>query len=234
MDGTSRVIIYGAAGYTGRLASEHAKALGLPTILVGRARASIVGLAILLDVPYRVFDLEGPSIIVSVLREERIKVLLNCAGPFVLGTAAPLIAACIETGVHYLDISAELSSYQLATDRSDDAKAAGVMLLPGCGGSVAMLGCLAGHAAQRIRGPTHIDIALRVAGSMSRGSVVSAAQGSMAGSQCHQRLGNGLVPWFTTDEACRQFDFEDGGGPCFVLPSHAAGSDHHLEVYGRG
>ncbi|KAL2802501.1 hypothetical protein BJX63DRAFT_426034 [Aspergillus granulosus] len=74
-----------------------------------------------------------------------ITVLLNCAGPF-FRTAEPLINACIRNKVHYLDIAAELDSYKLADKHDTQAKAANVMLLPGCGGSVAMLGCLASHA----------------------------------------------------------------------------------------
>ncbi|KAK7962916.1 uncharacterized protein PG986_003741 [Apiospora aurea] len=219
----SRIMIYGATGYTARLATDHAQALALPLILAGRTRATLSRLAASLDdAPYRVFDLDDHCTVVSALQEADTKVLLNCAGPFA-STAAPLIAACIEAGgVHYLDISAELATYQLAADRSDDAAAAGVMLLPGCGGSVAMLGCLAGHVLRRIESPTRIDIALRVAGPMSRGSVVSAAQGSMAGAAALQRRVGELVPWQkeTGEEASSgQFDFDNGEGvgSCFPV-----------------
>ncbi|KAK8123162.1 NAD(P)-binding protein [Apiospora sp. TS-2023a] len=223
----ARVMIYGASGYTGRLASEQAKTLNLPLILAGRSEAAVAHVATSLDVPYRVFDLDEPKIVASALRDEDLKVLLNCAGPFAL-TAQPLIATCIETGVHYLDISAELGSYQLAFDLSDAAKKANVMLLPGCGGSVAMLGCLAAHALRNIRSPTQIDIALRVAGPMSRGSIASAAGSVMAGDRCLQRRDGKLVPWSEQegedeagagDNVCQQFDFGDGEGlvACFPL-----------------
>lgn len=51
--------------------------------------------------------------------------------------------AAIRNGVHYLDIAAELEVYRLAQSLDAQAVAAGVMLLPGGGGSVAMLDCLA-------------------------------------------------------------------------------------------
>ncbi|KAK7985793.1 hypothetical protein PG996_004966 [Apiospora saccharicola] len=223
----SRVMIYGASGYTGRLASEQAKTLNLPLILAGRSEAAVAHVATSLDVPYRVFYLIDATLNISILRGEGVQVLLNCAGPFAL-TAEPLIAACIEAGVHYLDISAELGSYQLALDRSDAAKKANVMLLPGCGGSVAMLGCLAAHALRNTQSPTQIDIALRVAGPMSRGSVASATGSAMAGAQCLQRLEDKLVPLRPAQEEDRagngeedsspQFDFDNGDGSVSCFP----------------
>lgn len=71
-----------------------------------------------------------------------IQVLLNCAGPF-SRTVGPLVEACIKNSVHYLDIFAELDSYRIVEGRDQDAIRPKVILLPVCGGSVAMLGCLA-------------------------------------------------------------------------------------------
>lgn len=228
----ARVMIYGATGYTGRLASEQGKALRLPLLLAGRSEAPVAHVAASLNLPYRVFCLDNDddsTVIVSVLKDEGIGVLLNCAGPFAR-TAPPLLAACIEAGVHYLDISAELGSYQLtAAARADGAaERAGVMLLPGCGGSVAMLGCLAAHALRGFqKRPDRIDVALRVAGPMSRGSVVSAAGGDMAGGRCLQRLGGRLVPIYVPEEdgagqeggdLSRPFDFGNGEGDVSCFP----------------
>ncbi|SRR5690242_12584833 len=74
------------------------------------------------------------------------------------------MSTCIQNGVHYLDISAELNSYQLAEANDQIAKDANVMLLPGCGGSVAMLGCLLGKVIEKVKTPIAIDVALSVAG----------------------------------------------------------------------
>jgi short subunit dehydrogenase-like uncharacterized protein len=137
------LMIYGASGYTGRLTCEEARSLGLDLIVGGRSATKLASLGASLGVPYRVFGLDDPSAVDSAF--SGIGVLLNCAGPF-HQTAEPLMDACIRNGVHYLDISAELDTYILAERKSDEAKQANVMLLPGCGGSVAMLGCLAGYA----------------------------------------------------------------------------------------
>lgn len=221
----AHLMIYGASGYTGRLASEHAQTFGLPLVVAGRSEAAVARVAASLNAPYRIFGLDDPGSTASALENADVRVLLNCAGPFA-STAAPLVAACVAAGVHYLDISAELGSYQLALERHDAARTAGAMLLPGCGGSVAMLGCLAAHALRNMQSPTHIDVALRVAGPMSRGSMASAARSAMAGARCWQRLGDELVPWGrgededgSTGPAGRPFDFDDGAGPvpCFPI-----------------
>ncbi|RHZ59783.1 uncharacterized protein CDV56_101937 [Aspergillus thermomutatus] len=97
--------------YTGRFASEYAKSVGMDVVLAGRAESKVKELAFSHNLPYRVFDLTSPQLVRSGL--DGIRVLLNCAGPFTR-TAGPLINACIKLRIHYLDISAELVSYQLA------------------------------------------------------------------------------------------------------------------------
>ncbi|KAK7430949.1 hypothetical protein QQZ08_002478 [Neonectria magnoliae] len=207
----STLMIYGAAGYTGRMASLHAKSLGLDFLLAGRTEAKVKDFASSLNVPYRVFDVNNAQLIDSALGG--ISVILNCAGPF-MRTAEPLMMACIRNGVHYLDIAAELDSYRLADQSDEEAKGANVMLMPGCGGSVAMLGCLAGHTIGYVKNPASIDIALHVAGSMSRGSAASAAENLTT--ERLQRVNGILVPDDVGDT--RQFDFNNGKGPVFAFP----------------
>ena len=59
-------------------------------------------------------------------------VVLNCAGPF-SRTAAQLVAACLRAKVHYLDITGELAVLEGMAGRDDQARAAGITLLPGAG-----------------------------------------------------------------------------------------------------
>jgi hypothetical protein len=86
------------------------------------------------------------------------------------------------------------------------------MLLPGSGGSVAMLGCLAGHAAQRVSTVRRIGIALHVNGAMSRGSAISAAE-SMTTEVLHRV--DGTLASRNPDDV-REFDF--GTGPVICQP----------------
>jgi short subunit dehydrogenase-like uncharacterized protein len=203
----ARLMIYGATGYTGSLASEYAKSIGLEFIIAGRTTLKLQQLASSLNVLYRKLDvLDSPAHIDSSLKD--IAVLLNCAGPF-HRTARPLMEACIRNGVHYLDIAAELDSYEHAGELNKEAKNAKVMLMPGCGGSVAMLGCLAMHVVKRLNSPISIDIALHVAGPVSRGSAISAQEGAII---TKPRLVLGRKVEQEDSQGSKEFDFGDGRG----------------------
>lgn len=168
-----KLLIYGAAGYTGAMVAEQAKSAGLNVEIAGRDAAKLQKLAERLSVPYRVFPLDEP--LGSAL--EGVDVLLNCAGPFAL-TAHPLMHACIEAGVSYLDITAEINVYRLAERLSVQAAKAGVMLLPGVGWDVVPTDCLAMHVAQRVRSPQSLRVALQVAGPCREGQQSAPAKSS--------------------------------------------------------
>jgi short subunit dehydrogenase-like uncharacterized protein len=206
----NKLMIYGATGYTGRMAAERAAASGTPLVLAGRNAAALVSLAASLGVEYRVFPLDDTAEIDRSLRG--VGALLNCAGPFAR-TADVLMRACIRNGVHYLDVAAELDGYRLAEVLDVEAKAAGVMLLPGSGGSVAMLGCLAGHTVARTSNPSSIRVAMHVSGGLSRGSAVS-AMGSVT-SETLARVDGTLVA--RSAGAIRKLDFGKGPVNCFQV-----------------
>jgi short subunit dehydrogenase-like uncharacterized protein len=203
-------MIYGATGYTGRMAAEHAKVKVLKLVLAGRRPQPLADLASALGAEPRVFDLAERGAINRALSD--VSVLLNCAGPY-LRTAKPLMDASITSGVHYLDIAAELDSYRLAEEYDRQAAAAQIMLLPGCGGSVAMLGCLASHTAKRVRVPRKIAVALHVSGSMSRGSAISASENLTT--ETLVRADHRLVR--RNGAEMRTFDFGRGPVTCFPV-----------------
>lgn len=206
----AKLMIYGATGYTGRMAAEHAKVAGVPLVLAGRSEAALSKLSADLGVEYRVFGLEDAATIGSGLAS--ISVILNCAGPF-MRTADALMRASIHNGIHYLDTAAELDSYRLAEGLHDQAKAAGVMLMPGGGGSVAMLGSLAGHGAARVANPRKVRIALHVAGGLSRGSAISAMENVSV--KTLARVDGELVA--VAADGIRKFDFGKGAVDCFPV-----------------
>jgi len=203
----TKLMIYGATGYTGRMAAEHAKAAGTPIVLAGRNEATLAKLSSELGVEYRAFRLDDGAAIDTGLAG--ISVLLNCAGPF-MRTADALMKAALRKGVHYLDTAAELDSYRLAEALDDEAKAAGVMLMPGGGGSVAMLGSLAGHAVERVAKPRKIRIVLQVAGGLSRGSAISATENLTV--ETMKRVHGALIP---AEADVQTFDFGRGAVDCF-------------------
>ncbi|WP_455914574.1 saccharopine dehydrogenase family protein [Pseudomonas syringae] len=203
----SSLLIYGATGYTGRMAAERAKAQGLVFEIAGRNRHQLEAFAAQLGVPYRVFDADGNA----AASLSGISVLLNFAGPFA-HTAEPLMRACIHAGVDYLDITAEINVYRLAERLGAEAFAQGVMLLPGVGWDVVPTDALALHVARRVDQPRSLRIALQVPGSMSRGSAKSVSE--IIGAGVLARVAGELVA--TPDAPPRQFDF--GQGPMLCVP----------------
>ncbi|MCV3768232.1 saccharopine dehydrogenase family protein [Rhizobium sp. TRM95796] len=203
----TKLMIYGATGYTGRMAAEHAIAARTPIVLGGRSEATLAKLASKLGVEYRAFGLDDDAAIGTGLAG--ISVLLNCAGPF-MRTADALMKASIRNGVHYLDTAAELDSYRLAEALDNEAKAAGVMLMPGGGGSVAMLGSLAGRGVERVSKPRKIRIVLHVAGGLSRGSAISATENLTV--ETLKRVHGALTP---AEVDIETFDFGKGAVDCF-------------------
>lgn len=204
-----KMMIYGATGYTGRMVAEHAKSAGTQVVLAGRSEGALAKLAAEHSVEYRVFALDDADAIDQNLLD--ISVLLNCAGPF-MRTAKPLMEASVRNGMHYLDTAAELDSYRLAERLDDEAKAADVMLMPGGGGSVAMLGSLAGHAVAGVQSPRKIRIAMHVSGGMSRGSAISATENMTA--ETLARVDGELV---TVANSIRKFDFGQGAVDSFQV-----------------
>lgn len=201
-------MIYGATGYTGRMAAELAKGRGLDVVIAGRNAEKLQSLAARLDVPYRLFNADAQA----AKSLEGIAVLLNFAGPF--AQAAPaLMQACIEAGVDYLDITAEINVYRQAEQLGAQAATAGVMLLPGVGWDVVPTDCLAVHVARRVQQPHTLRIALQVAGSMSRGSALSVSE--IIGAGLLARADGQLVA--TPEAQPRHFDFGDGPVPCAPL-----------------
>lgn len=206
----SRLLIYGATGYTGRMAVARAKEAGLDVTVAGRDAVKLAALAQALDVPALAFALDDPGVLNAQL--VGFTAVLNCAGPFAK-TAEPLMRACIAIGVHYLDITAEIKIYQLAEALSDAALNAGVMLLPGVGWDVVPTDSLTMHLAQRVHKPHSLRIALQVAGSMSRGSATTV--GEIVGAGLLARIDGKLV---NHDSAqARGFDFGDGVVECAPL-----------------
>jgi short subunit dehydrogenase-like uncharacterized protein len=204
----NKLMIYGATGYTGRMAAEHAKAQGLDVVIAGRNRESLESLAAQLGVPYRVFTPDNQA----AESLEGIGVLLNFAGPFAQ-TADALMQACIKVGLDYLDITAEINVYRLAERLGAQAAEAGVMLLPGVGWDVVPTDCLAMHVARRVQDPQALKVALQVAGSMSRGSALSVSE--IIGAGLLARVDGLLVA--TPDTKPQHFDFGDGPALCAPL-----------------
>ena len=123
-------LLYGANGYTARLIIDESLKQGLKPILAGRNQEKIEALAKKYKLPSRIFDLGQASQIQQHL--EGVSVCLNAAGPF-SKTALPLAKACINKGVHYLDITGEIAVFEDIKKLDGLARGQDIMLMPGTG-----------------------------------------------------------------------------------------------------
>ncbi len=133
-------ILYGAYGETGQFISTHAVALGLQPILAGRDPVRLTELANKLGLEHRVTMLDDPDQLDALLADATL--VINCASPFAW-SAMPMVDACLRTNTHYLDLSGEFRALQAVLDRDAEARACGVLLLPGAGFDVIPTDCVA-------------------------------------------------------------------------------------------
>lgn len=165
----NKLLIYGASGYTGKIIAARAKELNLDFEIAGREEDKIKVLARELNVPYHVFNVEDEKEWEQALGGKF--VLINAAGPFQF-TAKQAMDACLRAGVHYLDISAELETYQLAESLDSQAKSAKIQLISGAGLFVSY-DALAVHLSKLVAEPQELKVGFRHYGGFSKGSILS-------------------------------------------------------------
>jgi short subunit dehydrogenase-like uncharacterized protein len=131
------VVLYGAAGFTGRQTvayfAQHAPA-DLRWAIAGRHRAR-------LDAARAESGAQAVEILIADSRDQatvdavvsRTRLVLNTAGPFALyGT--PVVDACVRFGTHYVDITGETPwVHDLISRYHERAAAAGTRIIPCCG-----------------------------------------------------------------------------------------------------
>jgi short subunit dehydrogenase-like uncharacterized protein len=153
-------MLYGATGYTGTLIAQRGLDSGHHPVLAGRSAPAVSALGERLGLPHRVLSLDDPGALKGALAD--VGLVLNAAGPF-LHTAVPLAQACLDAGVHYLDISNELQVFRALYDLDEGAKPAGVSIIPGVGFGVIATNCLARYVSEAVGGAEHLEVASRVA-----------------------------------------------------------------------
>jgi short subunit dehydrogenase-like uncharacterized protein len=171
-----KILVYGSYGYTGQLIVEHAVKQGLQLILAGRDEVQLRAQAEKYNLQYRAFSLDNTAALDSALQE--VDAVLHCAGPFVL-TFRQMAEACIRNKKHYVDISGEIEGFEALAKMDEDAKRAGVMLLPGGGFDVVPSDCLSAYTAGKLPNATSLNLYIKSIGSgVSRGTARSGIENS--------------------------------------------------------
>lgn len=215
------LLIYGANGYTGRLIVPVAVARGLRPILAGRDAAAVSALAAEHGLEARPVSLDDASALDTALRG--VTVVLHCAGPF-SRTSRPMVDACLRAGAHYLDITGEVDVFEACAARDADAKARGIMLLPGTGFDVVPSDCLASHLARRMPDATGIALGFRSMGGVSRGTALTMAEG-MGRPGVIRR--NGRITPVPPGYHTRTIDFGDGAMLAVTIPWGDVSTAYH-------
>jgi short subunit dehydrogenase-like uncharacterized protein len=171
-------LLYGANGYTGALIARLAVQRGERPVLAGRSQQPITALAAELGLQHRVFGLTDPDAIRRGL--DGMTAVVHCAGPF-SATAGPMARACVNAGVHYVDITGEIEVFEELHQLHDRARAAGSVLLPGAGFDVVPTDCVAAMLAEALPGASRLDLAFMVGGGPSPGTAKSMVEGMRNG-----------------------------------------------------
>jgi short subunit dehydrogenase-like uncharacterized protein len=205
----SAFLLYGANGYTGRLLAREAVVRGLRPVLAGRNAEAIRPLALELGLEHRVFSLDDAAATRAGL--EGVQVVLHCAGPFAR-TAQPMVDACLEARVHYLDITGEISVFETLARRDSEAMAAGILLLPGAGFDVVPSDCLAAHLHRRLPSAKRLTLAFQGIGRVSRGTATTIVENLHRGGVVRQ---GGILT--SVPAAWRTRDIDFGQGPTLAV-----------------
>jgi len=202
---TGKILVYGSYGYTGNLIARFAKEDGVDVVLSGRNAERLREQAARLGFDFVPADLSDPESIRNALRD--MDVVIHCAGPY-SHTYEAMAQACLDTHTHYVDFTGEVEVFEGLWAMDEEAKRAGVMLLPGTGFDVVPSDCLAAHLKSRCPEATHLELAFRGrGGGISHGTAKTMVEGMVQIGMARRDGELGEVPaaWKT-----RAIDFGDG------------------------
>jgi short subunit dehydrogenase-like uncharacterized protein len=208
--------IYGAYGFTGELLAREAAGRGHRPLLLGRRKGPLEALARELDTEFRVTPLDDPRALRGALAG--VTAVIHVAGPFI-ETAPPMVAVCLDAGVHYLDVTGEVPVFEAIFELDDRARDAGVLLLPGVGFDVVPTDAVAGLLARVLPEAMSLDLAILSPGSPSPGTMETIVEHLPRGLLV-RREGRLRPARLRAREFLRQADFGPGptGGVRPVLP----------------
>lgn len=160
-------LIYGAYGYTGHLIVAEAAKRGHLPVIAGRDEEKLLPLSDRYGLNFRAFDLSDHRKVKNHL--DGIGLVLNCAGPF-SHTASVMRTACLEMGVHYLDITGEIAVLQASYETHEQARRQGCVVVSGVGFDVVPTDFLAHALKEKLPSATHLELAFAGDGGISPGT----------------------------------------------------------------
>jgi short subunit dehydrogenase-like uncharacterized protein len=206
------LLIYGANGYTGRLIVDECVRRGLRPILAARRAETLTELAAPLGLEARAFALGAPDQIARML--DGVRVVLHAAGPF-FRTSVPMLAACLAHQVHYLDVTGEIVVFEACKAHDAEAKARGIVVLPGVGFDVVPTDCLAAQLAARLPDAMLLELAFAGGGAFSRGTLKTMVLGLNDGGAIRR---GGRITRVPTAWKTQRIQFRDRARGAVTIP----------------
>lgn len=167
--GHGRWMIYGANGYTGRLIARQASTRGLKLMLAGRNGGALRQISDETGYPARLFSLTASPQTIAQHHLSDIDGVLNCAGPF-SETAMPMAKACLYAGIHYLDITGELSVFEELHGLHREARKKKTVICAGVGFDVVPTDCVAATLKEKLPDANKLALAFKTKGGISAGT----------------------------------------------------------------
>jgi len=205
-------MIYGSNGYTGELIARKARLRGYRPILAGRDENKVRALATELGFDFRVFDLRDSNTIAHQLNG--LHTVLHCAGPF-SATAAPMMAACLQTHVNYLDITGEISVFEHGHHLHEAAVTAGIVICPGVGFDVVPTDCLAATLKAALPDATHLALGFDSRSGFSPGTAKTSVEGLASGGKVRE---NTVIKTVPLAYKTRRINFGNGEKLAMTIP----------------
>ncbi|WP_375580856.1 saccharopine dehydrogenase NADP-binding domain-containing protein [Marivirga tractuosa] len=208
-----RILIYGANGYTGKLITQEAKDNEIRIEIAGRNEEAIKSISKETGFPYHIIELSETVKLETLLKE--FDTVIHCAGPF-SETAIPMVEACINSKTNYLDITGEIWVFEDIMKYDEQAKKAGIALLPGVGFDVVPTDCLAAYLKEKMPNGNALELAF--VGSktgMSRGTAVTMAKNIAKGGFIRK---NGEIKNVPLAYEVKEFKFSHRHQWCMTIP----------------
>lgn len=214
-------LIYGSYGYTGELVVRYALEQGLRPVLAGRDGAKVKAQAEAHGLEHRVFGVDSADVVAKGL--EGMAAVIHCAGPFQF-TARGMAEGCMKAGCHYLDITGEITVFELMAALGKKAEQAGIMLMPGAGFDVVPSDCLAAHLKRRMPDAKDLLLAFHGSGGLSHGTQLTMTINLPKGGAI--RSGGKIVPvpaaWHVRD-----INFGERTETCMTIPWGDVSTAYH-------
>lgn len=162
------VLIYGASGYTGKLVAEALAQREIPFYMAGRTLSRLeTALSVVEERHGKKVDAALVTVehtfedLVALLKRLEIKVLINNVGPF-MQLSWPVVEACLEAGVHYLDTTGEQDWTAAIGDKFGAAYATKNLLLCPANSFMWSAGALAAEVVLENPGVDSLDICYQI------------------------------------------------------------------------